>query len=42
MEQSYSSKRLKIVRCYYVLVLKYTHTDAHFQQFKIQNKKQSL
>ena len=41
LEQHYTSKRVKIVRCYDRVILKYIHIDDLYQSFKISNKKQS-
>ena len=38
MEQTYSSKRLKIVGRYVVLVLKFQHAAAQFQQYGSNSK----
>jgi len=41
LERYNTSKRLKIVRCYDRVTLKYVRTDDSYQSSKISNKKQS-
>ena len=41
LERYCASKKLKIVRCYDRVILKYVHNDDSYQSSKISNKKQS-